>query len=169
MRCSGFWAEPTPGFPVLRGHGTPGRVRPPFERCPATFAVTATIGRPRRRGARRGAKRSSRPRSRHRSPGARQSGVHVGGASGAPVRGHRDVRDRRWWFGYLHRTFIDWQSSTGRRIQAALAAGVLAGSALSRCASSSVPAPETAAFMQTCGLAQDHATSCFRFKELVAG
>jgi hypothetical protein len=31
------------------------------------------------------------------------------------------------WFAYLHRKFIDPQSSTGRRIQAALTAGVLTG------------------------------------------
>jgi hypothetical protein len=31
------------------------------------------------------------------------------------------------WFGYRHRKFIDSQSSTGRRIQAALTAGVLTG------------------------------------------
>ena len=31
------------------------------------------------------------------------------------------------WFGYLHRKFIDSQSSTGRRIQAALTAGLLTG------------------------------------------
>jgi len=31
------------------------------------------------------------------------------------------------WFGYLHRKFIDPQCSTGRRIQAALTAGVLTG------------------------------------------
>jgi hypothetical protein len=31
------------------------------------------------------------------------------------------------WFGYLHRKFIDPKSSTGRRIQAALAAGALTG------------------------------------------
>jgi uncharacterized membrane-anchored protein len=31
------------------------------------------------------------------------------------------------WFGYLHRKFIDSQSSTGRRLQAALTTAVLAG------------------------------------------
>jgi hypothetical protein len=31
------------------------------------------------------------------------------------------------WFGYLHRKFIDSESSTGRRIQAALTARVLTG------------------------------------------
>jgi hypothetical protein len=31
------------------------------------------------------------------------------------------------WFGYLHRKFIDSQSSSGRRIRAALTAGALTG------------------------------------------